>query len=109
MDYVGQRLVDSVLKKLSENATIAKLEIISKEPLKNAAKRFLDSIQDPANSEMIDSHFIQPISIYMHDNLKPYALAIICLFAIIAVLLFVVLGLAIHTRRTVHRLSRSST
>lgn len=99
LDYAGQKIVDSALKSLSDNATMSQIEALSDRPLKNAVQRILSSIEDPVNNELINTHLIQPISVYMHNSMKPYALAIICLFALITGLLLVVLAFTVRLHR----------
>ena len=103
MEYVSQKIINSLFKKLSENATMSKIEDLSRVPLTNAVQHIIKSVEDPSNSKLINSHLIEPVSESLHDNLKPYALAITCIFASIAILLVIVVGITAHTSRVLRR------
>lgn len=101
MEYVSHKIIDSLFKKLSENATMSKIEKVSKVPLKNAIQRIIKSIEDPSNSKLINSHLIEPVSVSVSDHMRPYTLAITCTFASIACLLIILIGITAHTNRVV--------
>ena len=103
MNYVGQKIVDSVLTSLSRNETMERIGKMSEPSVKLAIGQFIKSIEDPVNDDLINSHLIQPVSMYVSDRMKPHALTIVCLFAFIALILVVQLVLTVRSHRAVRK------
>ncbi len=101
MNYIGQKIVNGVLNSLSRNETMERIGKMSEPSIKLAIGQFVKSIEDPVNDDLINSHLVGPISMYVSDRMKPHALAIIVLFAFIALMLLLLTIITIKTHRVV--------
>lgn len=99
MNYVGQKIVNGMLNSLSRNETMQRIGGISEPSIRMAIGQFIKSIEDPVINDLINSHLVQPVSVYVSDRLKPHALTIICLFAFIVLVLILQLIITVRTHR----------
>ncbi len=104
MNYIGEKIVNGVLASLSRNETMERIRVLSEPSMKLAVGQLVNSIEDPVNNDLINTHLIGPMSIYVSDRMKPHAVIIICLFVSIAVVLVFLSVMTIKSGRTMRKL-----